>query len=334
MPKERLEQLPSQEILERGREVDKAIGAEILKVVYGPELRALTDILILAVFTDSHVVVRAPVGLAKTLACTALAHTIGGTFNKRQFRPDMLPSELSGVPFYNQKTQEFEIQHGPLFGANVFLADEINRGTPKAQAALLEAMEERHLTVGNKVYKLEPVFVVLATRNPMENEGTYQLPEAQLDRFLAQPIIRNISEETGLEVLSDPDFWRSASQRLLRVNQVTVPEEIVAIREAIFTNVHVESRFDSYILRLCDATWKHELVAYGSSPRGAINLKKAAMVAAFRAGRDYAIPEDVQRYAVDILAHRIFLKPEVRFDPSSPSPAKVIREILDAVKPD
>jgi MoxR-like ATPase len=245
----------------------------------------------------------------------------------------MLPSELSGFEIYNQESHKFEIRHGPLFGANVFLADEINRGTPKAQSALLEAMEERYLTVGNHVYQLEPVFLVLATRNPMEHEGTYQLPEAQLDRFLAQPVINDISVETGLEVLGDPDFWRSASNRLRRVKVVTNPEEVIAIREAIFCGIHVEPRLDNYIWRLRDATWKNESVAYGSSPRGAINLKKAAMVAAFRAGRDFAIPEDVQRYAVDILAHRIFIKPEYRFDPQKESsPAKVIREVLNAVQ--
>lgn len=324
-----------QQILKRGQAVALTIEAEIRKVVYGPELHALTDILILAVFADSHVVVRAPVGLAKTLACAALAQTIGGVFTKRQFRPDMLPSELSGFEIFNQKTQAFEIRHGPLYGANVFLADEINRGTPKAQAALLEAMEERHLTVGNNVYKLEPVFLVLATRNPMEHEGTYQLPEAQLDRFFAQPIIRGISEDTGMEVLSDPDFWRGASNRLQRVLPATTPDEIISIREAIFTSIHVEPRLDRYIWRLIEATGKHELVAFGSSPRGAINLKKAAMVAAFRAGREFATPEDVARFAVDVLAHRIFLKPEARFDLQlAKSPAAVVREVLNVVKPD
>ena len=323
------------DILTQGRIITSAMETEVKKVVYGPELHALTDILILAVFADSHLVVRAPVGLAKTLACTALAQTIGGVFTKRQFRPDMLPSELSGFEIFNQQTQEFEVRHGPLFGANVFLADEINRGTPKAQAALLEAMEERHLTVGKYVYPLEQVFLVLATRNPMEHEGTYNLPEAQLDRFLAQPVIRTINEDTGMQVLSDPDFWRSASARLQRVERVTTPEEIVAVREAIFTKIHVEERLDRYIWHLVEATWKHNLVAYGSSPRGAINLKKAAMVAAFRAGREFASPEDVGRYAIDILAHRIFLKPEVRFDPQvAKSPASVVREVLDVVKYD
>ena len=234
------------DVLTQGRIIASAMETEVKKVVYGPQLHALTDILILAVFADSHLVVRAPVGLAKTLACTALAQTIGGVFTKRQFRPDMLPSELSGFEIFNQQPQEFEVRHGPLFGANVFLADEINRGTPKAQAALLEAMEERHLTVGKYVYPLEQVFLVLATRNPMEHEGTYNLPEAQLDRFLAQPVIRTINEDTGMQVLSDPDFWRSASARLQRVERVTTPEEIVAVREAIFTKIHVEERPQFY----------------------------------------------------------------------------------------
>lgn len=331
----RFSKLDSHEILQKGREVARNMETEIFKVVYGPELHALTDILIMAVFADCHVVVRAHVGLGKSLACSALAHTIGGTFNKRQFRPDMLPMELSGFEFYNQQTQAFEIHHGPLYGANVFLADEINRGTPKAQAALLEAMEEKHLTVGKIVYPLEPVFLVLATRNPMEHEGTYDLPEAELDRFMAQPIINDISEETGLQVLGDKDFWRSAGSRLTRVNTVTSPEEIMAIREAIFTTIRTEKDLDRYILKLVRATWKHPLVAYGSSPRGAINLKKAAIVAAFLAGHEYAIPEDVQRFAVDILAHRIFMKPEARIDQDSKSTAAaIIKEVVNANKPE
>lgn len=326
--------LSNPEILDAGRTIAKAIEEEIYKVVYGPELHALTKILVLAVFADSHVVVRAPVGLAKTLVCNALAQTIGGTFNKRQFRPDMLPAELSGYEYFDQGAQEYKVRHGPLHNANVFLADEINRGTPKAQAALLEAMEERHLTIASNVYRLKPVFLVLATRNPMEHEGTYQLPEAQLDRFLAQPVIHGISEETGMQVLGDPDYWRSASDRLARINKVTNPEEIVVIRNAVFAGIHIEPRLDQYILRICEASWKHEFVAYGSSPRGSINLKKAATISAFLAGRDFATPEDVRKHAVDILAHRIFLKPEVRFDSRAKSPADVVREILDVVKPD
>lgn len=325
--------ISSEETLAQGHEIVRGIESEISKVIFGVEMQPLIDILILSLLADGHVVVRAPVGLGKTLACTALAHTIQGTFSKRQFRPDMLPSELSGFEVYNQKTREFEVRHGPLKGANIFLADEINRGTPKAQAALLEAMEERHLTIGSETYLLEEVFLVLATRNPMEHEGTYTLPEAQLDRFFAQPVIRNISEETGLQILGDKDFWRSVRERLERIEIVTNPAEIISLREAIFTTVHIEERLDSYMWRLRDATWEHKMVAYGSSPRGPINLKKAAMVAAFLAGRDYADPEDVLRYAVDILAHRIFMKPEYRHDPErSTTPADIVREVLSRVQ--
>ena len=322
-----------QEILAHGHEVTRAIETEVAKVVFGEEMKVLVDFLILSVFADGHALVRAPVGLGKTLACTAIAQAIGGVFHKRQFRPDMLPSELSGFPIYNQKTHEFEVQHGPLYGTNVFLADEINRGTPKAQSALLEAMEERHLTIGTGVYPLPDVFLVLATRNPIEHEGTYQLPEAQLDRFFGQPIIRDISSKTGLAILDDPDFWRNARDRLVRIQAVTNPKEIVAIRNAIFASVHVEPKLADYIWRLRDATGKHQMVAYGASPRGAINLKKAAMVAAFRDGRDFAIPEDVTRYAVDILAHRVFMKPEYRHDREREvSPADIVREVMANVR--
>ena len=323
------------DLLARGREVSSAIEKEISKVVYGEELRSLVDILILGLFADGHIGTQAPVGLAKTLACNALSAAIGGVSRKRQFRPDMLPSEISGFEVYNQKTQEFEVRHGPLYGTNIFLADELNRGTPKAQAALLEAMEERYLTIGSEVHPLPLVFLVLATWNPMEHEGTYLLPEAQLDRFFARPVIRNVGEGTGMQVLADPDFWRIAEKRLTRVQSVTKPAEIVAIREAIFTTVHVEPRLDRYIWRLRDATWNHEMVKYGSSPRGAINLKKAAMVAAFREGSAYVTPEHVRKYAVDVLAHRVFMKPEHRFDPDRAlSPADIIREVLDEVRYD
>ncbi|MEX0587377.1 MAG: AAA family ATPase [Patescibacteria group bacterium] len=325
--------LSRQEVLARGHEVSRAIESEVSKVVFGEEMKVLVDFLILSVFADGHVVVRAPVGLGKTLACTAVAQAIGGTFHKRQFRPDMLPSELSGIEVYNQKTHKFEVKHGPLYGTHIFLADEINRGTPKAQSALLEAMEEKELTIGSQVYPLPPVFLVLATRNPIEHEGTYDLPEAQLDRFFGQPVIKNISVPTGLAVLNDPDFWRASRARLGRIQAVTEPGEIVAIREAIFAHVHVDDRLNRYIWALRDATWKHPMVAYGSSPRGAINLKKAAIVAAFRDGRDYATPEDVQKYVVDILAHRTFMKSEHRDDPGNEtSPADIVREVLGNVR--
>lgn len=323
------------QILDRGREIALAIETEIRKVIYGPELQPLINVLILAVFADGHVVVRASVGTAKTFTCHALARTIGGTFSKTLFTPDMLPAQITGFMKYNEKTQEFEVEHGPLFRANVFLADEINRATPEAQSAMLGPMGSRELTIGRNVYPLEKVFVVLATRNQIEHEGTYDLPEAQLDRFLAQPVVGDISVETTNAILSAPDFWRRQSARLERVQPVTTPDEIVAIREVIFTSIHVEDRLRDYISRLVVATKSHPAVKYGSSPRGAECLQIAAMIAAFRAGREYATPEDVQQYAVDILAHRVFIKPEIRLDPDKfKSGGQVVREVLNVVRYD
>lgn len=328
--------LTNTQILEEGRKIAANIEAEVSQVIYGPELRGLVKILILSLFADGHVLVRAPIGLGKTLTCAALARTIGGVTKKRQFTPDMLPSELTGFPFYNQKLQEFVIRHGPLHGTNVFLADEINRSTPKTQSALLSAMEEQHLTIDNQIHELELLFVVLATRNPMEHEGTFGLPEAQLDRFFAQRTIERVSKETILRILSDKDYWRSAANRLDRVKQVTTPEEILAIREAIFNTIHVEEKsgnINEYIEGLVAATWEHPLVKYGSSPRGAINLKKAATVVAFMEGDKFVLPDYVRCYAVDILAHRIFMTAEARLDQEQ-SAAKIIEEVINAVKPD
>lgn len=331
--------LSDKQILDEGRKIAQDIRNEVGRVVFGPELQALTEVLTLALFADGHVVVRAPVGLAKTLACNALAKTISGKFNKRQFRPDMQPMELSGYEYFNEATERYEVRHGPLYGANLFLADEINRGTPKLQSALLEAMEEGHLTVGTDVIPLEQLFMVLATRNPQEHQGVYQLPEAQLDRFFAQAVIKNISLETGMRVLSNPDYWRSAGKRLTQVQSVTSPEEILFLREKIFTGIIVEPRLDNYILRIVEETHnKPDLIESGSSPRGSINLKKAATVNAFLAGRQLengvqiAAPEDVIKSAVDVLAHRIFLKEDAKFDNKDLSPAKIVRKILDDVK--
>lgn len=334
--------LPTREVLKEGQKIAQAIEDEIRKVLYGPEIQNFLDMMINSLFADGHLIVRAPVGLGKTFACEALARTVGGEFKKRQFRPDMLPAELAGFEVYNQKKQDFEIRHGPLYGTNIFLADEINRGTPKAQSALLEAMEGYYLTIASSVFPLEPIFNVLATRNPMEHEGTYQLPEAQLDRFLAQPIIdERLSKETALMILGQPNFWRRQAAKLTPVEQVTTPEQIVAIREAIFDpehGIHVENQekyaqLDSDIHDLAVATWDHSAVQYGSSIRGEISLKKVAMVTAFRAGRTWVEPEDVTKHAVDVLAHRIFLHPEVRNDPATrTSAAQVIKEVLHAAK--
>jgi len=331
-----------QEALEAGRIISQAIQTEIRKVIRGSEHQHLIDVLIMALFADGHVLAEAPVGTAKTLTCSALARAIRCVFRKQQIRPDMLPSDLAGWMFYNQKTQEFEVQHGPFHGANLVLIDEVNRGTPKTMAALLEIMEERCVTIRGVTYPLEPLLMVLATQNPIEHEGTYDLPEAQLDRFLARHTFHNLSRETLIEILSDPDYHRSPGYLLQRIQPVTTPDEIIAVREAILANTYIEPRLIEYIAELCHATWEHNLVAYGVSPRGAKLLEKTAAIAAFMAGPRltsdgtlgyYVTPEDVQEYAFDVLPHRIFMKPEARYDRDPMSPEDVVKKILDVIKP-
>src|SRR3990172_9477462 len=217
--------MSSKEILDRGHEIASAVENEIAKVVFGGEIKPLVDVLITALFAGEHVLTRAPIGLAKTLTCSAMARSIGGVFHKIQFLPDMLPSDIVGFELYNPKTQEWEVHLGPLAGANIVLADEINRTTPKAQAALLGPMESRYLTIRSKSYPMEPLFMVLATRNPMEYEGVYDLPEAQLDRFFAQPVVKEMSEPTGMLMAADEDYWHRTEERLEKVKVVATPQE-------------------------------------------------------------------------------------------------------------
>ncbi len=263
----------------------------------------------------------------------------------------MMPQDISGKPMYNMRTGKEEIFHGPVVGTNVLVADEINRATPKAQAALLEAMEEKQVTIGKHLFSLEKVFIVLATRNPIERDGTYDLPEAQLDRFGFQPHIESWSPETGMTMLADPKYYLDVSDRLGQVQKVISLSEIINLREAIFKKFYVEPRLDRYIVDLCLATHNDESVEHGSSPRGAIMLKKAATVAAFLEGRGYdgtrkyfeklnvvipgfnfVVPEDVRTYAVDVLAHRIFLFPKARYDDKKITPAGVIEKVLREVE--
>jgi len=333
----RLVGLPNDEILREGTEVVRKMKAEVRKVVFGPELKTTIDTLILAILGSGHVFVRANVGTAKTLACMAVARTIADAqFMKLDFQPDLMPKDLLGYQFYNRKTGEFETIRGPILSAHIFLANEINRATPKTQAALLAAMEERQVTVHTTTYPLPPVFVVLATANPQEYEGVYFLPEAQLDRFMLRPEIDFPSKKTGLRIISDPDFWRSTTFRVQeRIEPVITLADIVALREAIFSGaIYCDSKIDGYVLDIVTAVYDHEDVEY-ISPRGVIDLKKVAILAAFEAGRTFVTPEDVQRFAVEALAHRTFLKPGALMRPGREhGPRHIVREALKNVRYD
>lgn len=324
-PLNRFAGLPPEEVISEGRKFVADIKDQLSKVVFGQEMEHLGDLAIAAILADGHLVTRAPIGLAKTLFCDAFGRTLGGSIVRVQLTPDTLPKDLKGFMVFNEETKKYEVLPA-VFREGVVgvLADEINRTPPKTQAAFLEAMEERRVTIvgiGSRELQLGEVFIVLANRNPIEHAGTYDLPEAQLDRFFAQAIIKEPSEETLLRIVRDGDYWRQSKVRLdQRVQAVTNPAEIVTLREAILGGgVRVDPAIDRYIAALVLETREHPAVkkddptyfgrGYGSSPRGVVNLKKAATIAAFFDKRECVLTEDVKRFAKDVLAHRIFLKP-------------------------
>lgn len=332
----RLVGLSNEEILTEGRGIITNVRDEVRKVVYGEELEYLIELLTIASLVDGgHVLVEAPVGFGKTTALDAFARAIGGRFNKIQCRPDMRPSAFSGFEIYNQKTREFEVRHGPFFGVNSVMVDEINRATPKALAALLEIMAEHRITIGAEVFPLEAFLRVIATRNPIELEGVFPLPEALLDRFLFQVVIREVSGATIAAILDDPEIHRSVKVRLARVEVVTNPAELLTLSDAIFATIYADKRIRNYIVRLWEAVNAHKTIGWQSSPRGPINLRNASRVIAYLNGMDYVGPEHVRRCGVEILAHRFFMDPEHRYDPGRDmSPEDIVREVLDHVNPD
>lgn len=302
------------QILVEGLKLLNDVQSEIARFVFGDEIRKLVEFLLMAGLANGHVLIRAHLGIGKTKTCRALARAIAGVAKRSQFRPDMLPSEISGYKVWNPKTETWEIRHGPLFGTNIYLADEINRAGPKTQSALLEAMEERVLSIEGEGYPLEPLFLVLATRNPIEHEGTYELPEAQLDRFFGQPGIDYPSEETQLQVLKgdDKEAWAEDRELLNRITPKMTPEDILILRKAIVKDIYVDEEIMRYAIRLGLATWDHKAIEVGASTRGAKNLVRAAKIAAFLEEEEFVTPEHIRRYAVEILAHRIFMKPSER----------------------
>lgn len=261
---------------------------------------------LVALLCQGHVLVEDVPGVGKTMLAKAIARSIGCTFKRIQFTPDLLPSDVTGISIYNQKDSEFEYRPGPIM-AQIVLADEINRATPKTQSALLEAMEERQVTVDGVTYPLPRPFIVLATQNPIEYEGTFPLPEAQLDRFLMRVSLGYPNRTEEMEVLSR----QQQTHPLGYLEQVIDVSELVAAQQAI-RSVHVDRLIREYIVVLVDATRRHEDVYLGASPRGSLALQIAAQARAAIFGRDYVIPDDVKALAEPTLAHRLILSPSAR----------------------
>ena len=261
---------------------------------------------LISLLCQGHVLVEDVPGVGKTMLAKAIARSIGCTFKRIQFTPDLLPSDVTGVSIYNQKEGEFEYRPGPVM-AQIVLADEINRATPKTQSALLEAMEERQVTVDGVTYPLPRPFIVLATQNPIEYEGTFPLPEAQLDRFLMRVSLGYPTRSEEIEVLSR----QQQVHPLISLEQVIDVSELAAAQQAI-RSVHVDRLIKEYIVVLVDATRRHEDVYLGASPRGSLALQVASQARAAIFGRDYVIPDDVKALADATLAHRLILSPSAR----------------------
>ena len=281
---------------------------EVAKVIVGQN--ALVERLIIALMCQSHVLIEGIPGLAKTLTVNTLAQALGLQFSRVQFTPDLLPGDLTGTQIYNPSTGQFDTQKGPIF-ANIVLADEINRSPAKVQSALLEAMQEKQVTLGNEIYPLPQPFLVLATQNPVEQEGTYPLPEAQVDRFMFKLTVDYPSFDDELEVLRR---MSTPNQTKPTIEPVIFPDELSQLRERV-CDVYLEPSLEKYILHLVTAT-RHpekydlplsELIRFGASPRASINLAMAARAFAVLQGRDHIIPADIRALAPDILRHRIAL---------------------------
>ena len=307
--------------MEQIRPLTEKLTSNVSKVIVGKQ-DALQKT-ILALLVQGHVLIEDVPGVGKTMLARSIAKSIGCSFKRIQFTPDMLPSDVTGVSVFNQRDREFEFREGPIF-AQIVLVDEINRATPKTQSALLEAMAERQVTVDGQTYHMPNPFLVMATQNPIEYEGTFPLPEAQLDRFVLRIRLGYVSKMEEINILSAQQF----SHPLETLEQVLSHEELVTLQEAV-KEVYVDDSIKEYIITLIDATRHHPDVYLGSSPRGSLALYKTGQALAALQGRDYVIPDDIKILAEPTLAHRLIISPAARM--KNVDAEDVIAEILNSV---
>ncbi|RXQ95675.1 MoxR family ATPase [Ancylomarina salipaludis] len=306
------------------------ISMEMNKVIVGQ--KHLVESLLIGLLSNGHILLEGVPGLAKTLAINTLATTIDADFSRIQFTPDLLPADLVGTMIYSQKKEEFVVKKGPIF-ANFILADEINRAPAKVQAALLEAMQERQVTIGDHTYKLQEPFLVMATQNPIEQEGTYPLPEAQVDRFMLKVVI-NYPKKDEEQIIMRQNLLKAFPV----ATQILKPEDIIKARSVV-KDVYMDEKIEKYIVDIIFATrfpadyglekFK-EMIAFGGSPRASISLASAAKAYAFIKRRGYVIPEDIRAVCHDVLRHRIGLTYEA--EANNITSEHIISEILNTVE--
>ena len=285
-------------------QVAERLVQNVEKVIIGKHKEV--ELTLLALLCNGHILIEDVPGTGKTTLAKAIAHSLGCTFKRIQFTPDLLPTDATGVSIYNQKTEQFEFRPGPLM-AQIVLADEINRATPKTQSALLEAMEERQVSVDGVTHFLPSPFIVMATQNPIEYEGTFPLPEAQLDRFLLRLSLGYPSRQNEVEILDR----LQRTHPLENLAQVCTPQELVEAQEAV-REVYVDGLIKEYIVNLIAATREQDDVYLGASPRGSLALYRASQAHALLQGRNYVIPDDVKALAPVTLPHRIIMSPSAR----------------------
>ena len=306
-----------------------ALTLELRKNIIGQ--KHMIESLMIGLLSNGHILLEGVPGLAKTLTITSLAKAIDAKFSRIQFTPDLLPADLLGTMIYSQKTETFNVKKGPIF-SNFILADEINRAPAKVQSALLEAMQERQVTIGETTYKLEEPFLVMATQNPIEQEGTYPLPEAQVDRFMLKVVISYPQKEEERQILHQQLSDVKAGQ-----HPILTPADIIKARTLV-REVYMDEKIENYITDIIFASRYPEqynlgnlkgLISYGASPRGSINLALASKAYAFMRRRGYVIPEDVRAMAMDVLRHRIGLTYEAEAE--NVTSEEVVNEILNRV---
>jgi len=307
------------------------VRTEIAKVIVGQE--AVIRRLLIGILVNGHVLLEGVPGLAKTLIVSTLAQVFDASFRRIQFTPDLLPADITGTLVYDQRTGEFKPKRGPIFSSFI-LADEINRAPSKVQSALLEAMQERQVTIGDTTYPLPFPFFVMATQNPIEQEGTYPLPEAQVDRFLVKLRIKYPSLEEERQIMD-----RMVNDQPLPVNKVLTPAKVKVMQDVI-SEIHMEDKLKDYILHLVQATRHPEryprisamngLIEYGASPRASISMARAAKAHAYISGRAYVIPDDIKAIGRDVLRHRIILTYEAEAEALSSE--DIINRILDEIE--